>query len=343
MIFDRLRAAGVLGMNARNAEFISRWNPRRLFPLVDDKLRTKQLAEKAGIAVPPLYGVVRAYHELHHLLAKLAEYQDFVVKPAHGSGGNGILVISGRAGQRLVKASGHEISYEDLEYHVSNALSGMYSLGGQPDAAMLEYRVAFDPLFENVAYRGVPDIRTLVYRGVPLMAMVRLPTRASDGRANLHQGAVGAGIDLGSGRTHHAVFRDHPLESHPDTGKPLAGLSIPGWEKLLDLASRCYDLTGLGYLGVDVVLDGRYGPMMLELNARPGISIQLANGHGLLPRLGEVDRWLASHKTQPPVPDRVAFARDRFGEPAPPPPLDVEPKRPKRKPKPDVPEQPKLF
>ena len=202
MIYRELRERGVLSMNARNADLIERWNPRRLFPLVDDKLRTKQLAEQAGIAVPPLYGVVRAYHEVHDLYALLADHQDFVVKPAHGSGGNGILVISGRRGQSLVKASGQEISFEDLEFHVSNALSGMYSLGGHPDAAMLEYRVAFDPLFEPVAFRGVPDIRTVVFRGVPVMAMVRLPTMASGGRANLHQGAVGGGHRPGRGAHH---------------------------------------------------------------------------------------------------------------------------------------------
>ena len=312
MIFRGLRERGVLGINARNADLISRWNERRNFPLVDDKLRTKRLAEKAGIAVPPLYGVVRAYHELKHLRDRLADYDEFVIKPAHGSGGNGILVISDRYGDRLVKASGEVINAEDVEYHVSNALSGMYSLGGQPDAAMIEYRVAFDPLFEDVAFRGVPDIRTLVYRGVPVMAMVRMPTRASDGRANLHQGAVGAGIDLATGTTTRAVCRERKVEAHPDTGKALAGLRIPGWGPLLDLAARCHDLTDLGYLGVDVVLDATYGPMMLELNARPGISIQTANDEGLRPRLEQVDRWLDS-RGDPPVADRVAFARDHFG------------------------------
>ena len=57
-------AKGVLGMNARNAHYISRLNPRSHYPLVDDKLRTKRLAESAGIAVPPLYGVIRENHEL---------------------------------------------------------------------------------------------------------------------------------------------------------------------------------------------------------------------------------------------------------------------------------------
>jgi alpha-L-glutamate ligase-like protein len=307
-----LATKGVLGMNARNAHYISRLNPRHRYPLVDDKVLTKRLAEGVGIAVPPLYGVVRENHELRELRARLAGYADFVIKPAHGSGGNGILVIGGRAGERLVKSSGQEIAVDDLEYHVSNILSGMYSLGGHPDTAMIEYRVAFDPLFEHVAYRGVPDIRTLVFRGVPVMAMVRLPTLASGGRANLHQGAVGAGIDLASGRTTNAVYRNGIVTTHPDTDHPLAGLQIPNWTRLLDLAARCHDLTSLGYLGVDVVLDAHYGPLMLELNARPGISIQIANRAGLRHRLDTAERWLDSQPAFPTVEERVVFARDHF-------------------------------
>lgn len=307
-----LTAKGVLGMNARNAHYISRLNPRSHYPLVDDKLRTKRLAEGAGIAVPPLYGVVRENHELSGIRSRLAGYADFVVKPAHGSGGNGILVVGERSGERLVKSSGQDITFEDLEFHIANVLSGMYSLGGHPDAAMIEYRVAFDPLFEDIAYRGVPDIRTLVFRGVPVMAMVRLPTRASDGRANLHQGAVGAGIDLASGRTTGAVYRNGIVTRHPDTDHVLAGLQIPNWTRLLDLAARCHDLTSLGYLGVDVVLDAHYGPLMLELNARPGISIQIANRAGLRHRLETAERWLDSSAVLPNVEERVAFARDHF-------------------------------
>ena len=38
----------------------------------------------------------------------------------------------------------------------------------------------------------------------------------------------------------------------------------------------------LGYVGVDIVLDANYGPMVLEANARPGLNIQIANNQGLL-------------------------------------------------------------
>lgn len=308
----KLRALGVIGINARNGDYVAPCNPRSLYPRVDNKLVTKQLALAAGIAVPALYGVIETNHGVRRLPELLAGHDDFVIKPAHGSGGEGIVVIEGRAGDFFRKASGTPVSMEDLKHHVTGILSGMYSLGGQPDHAMIEYRVRFDPLFEAITYHGVPDIRTIVYRGYPVMAMVRLPTRLSGGKANLHQGAVGAGIDLATGRTLEGTWHDRRIGVHPDTGVSIAGRVIPGWERLLSLAASCYELAGLGYLGVDVVLDAERGPLMLELNARPGLGIQIANGIGLRGNLEAVDRELGDREP-PPVEDRVAFTQQCLG------------------------------
>ncbi len=311
--FAALERRGVLGMNARNARYISVYNPRRLYPLVDDKVRTKTLAIEAGIAVPELYGIVGAAHQVRHVHALVRERESFVVKPARGAGGNGILVIVGRRGDRYLKANGQLLDPGDLEYHVSNVLSGMYSLGGRSDAAILEYRVRFDPLFEPITFQGVPDIRTVVFRGVPVMAMVRLPTRRSDGRANLHQGAVGAGVNLSTGRTLSGVMQDRLVGEHPDTYQPIAGHAIPGWDDLLERAARCFELTGLGYLGVDMVLDEDLGPLVLELNARPGISIQIANRAGLVPRLEAVEGLYRERGERWTPGERVHMARVLFG------------------------------
>ncbi|MCW5598958.1 MAG: alpha-L-glutamate ligase-like protein [Nitrosomonas sp.] len=286
----KLKQAGVVGINRRNADYILRYNQRALYPLVDDKLHTKRLAIAAGIAVPDLYGVIEIEHDIASLPEIVRGHQDFVIKPAHGSGGNGIAVIVGRINNRYQYNNGNLLTEEELEYHISNILSGMYSLGGQPDQALIEYRVKFDPIFEPISYRGVPDIRTIVFRGIPVAAMVRLPTRMSDGKANLHQGAVGAGIDLTTGCTTRAVWQNRPVEHHPDTGASISGFQIPHWNKLLTLAAQCYELVGLGYLGVDVVLDQKLGPLVLELNARPGLSIQIANGQGIQKRLEYIDR-----------------------------------------------------
>ncbi|NJN50564.1 MAG: alpha-L-glutamate ligase-like protein [Gammaproteobacteria bacterium] len=280
---------GVLGMNARNVAYIARYNERSRYPLVDDKLKTKMIVRKAGVTVPELMQVIATQHEIEAIDAVLAKYDKFVIKPAQGSGGKGILVIVGKDGDHFVKASGARLTKADVKRDLSNILSGLYSLGGKPDVAFVESLVVADKTFEHISYEGVPDIRIIVFKGYPVMGMLRLATKESDGKANLHQGAVGVGLDLGTGRSIAAVQHNRPIARHPDTDHPLADINVPHWRALLTLAARCYDVTRLGYLGADFVLDVHHGPMLLELNARPGLSIQIANNEGLRPRLRAVE------------------------------------------------------
>lgn len=308
----KLRADGVLGLNERNADFIMRLNPRRLYPRVDDKSITKQLALAAGMAVPDLYGMVQNQREVRNFRAIVAEHHSFVVKPAQGSGGDGILVVTGRSQRRRNSfrlSSGLLISEAEIQHHISNIVGGQYSLSGNPDKALIEYCVRFDPTFEEVSYQGVPDVRIIVYRGYPAMAMVRLPTRASDGKANLHQGAVGAGVDMSSGETLTGVLQNEIIEEHPDTGALIAGLLIPQWDFILQSAARGFEVTGLGYLGVDIVIDRDRGPLILEMNARPGLNIQIANCTGLAKRVARIDKI---HKTTTNPDDRARISRREF-------------------------------
>jgi alpha-L-glutamate ligase-like protein len=219
------------------------------------------------------------------------------------------MVISGRHKERYRKVNGLLITQEDLDHHVSNALSGLYSLGGHPDKVFIEYRVQFDPIFEAISFQGVPDIRIIVFLGVPVMAMVRLPTRMSDGKANLHLGAIGAGINLRTGKTLSGVWQNEIVTEHPDTEHSITDVQVPEWDKILNLAARSYELTGLGYQGVDLVLDKSKGPLLLELNARPGLNIQIANDGGLLKRLQLAEQHAPSLKT---VEDRITFSKQHF-------------------------------
>lgn len=304
-----IRKTGVLGMNRRNLEFIFGYNPRKLYPLVDDKLQTKRLAQEAGIAIPPLYKVITIQHEIRQLASVLAPYPDFVIKPAQGSGGDGILIIESHRDQRYRKVNGEILNLYELQHHVSSILGGLYSLGGHADSALFEYRIRFDPVFSAITYQGVPDIRIIVFRGVPVMAMLRLPTRQSQGKANLHQGAIGAGINIATGQTNMAVIANQHIDEHPETGSRLEGVTVPHWQSILVTAARCYELTGMGYLGADFVLDRDKGPLLLELNARPGLNIQIANHAGLLPRLRQVQAL----SPLPPNPEeRVAYAREQL-------------------------------
>ncbi|MCG6118397.1 MAG: alpha-L-glutamate ligase-like protein [Aquimonas sp.] len=311
-IAKRLRQIGLIGLGRRNAEFILTYNQRRYYPRVDDKLITKNLAIEAGLPVPELYAVVREEHEIRELHARIAHHEQFVVKPAHGSGGDGILVISGRRGDKYRRSNGNLMGREEFEHHLSNGLSGLFSLGGHPDHLLVEYCVQFDPIFDRVSYKGVPDVRIIVFFGYPVMAMIRLPTRLSDGKANLHQGAIGVGIDIPTGMTRRGVWGTEPVREHPDTEHSIVGLQIPHWDALLDMASRCYEVSQLGYIGVDFVLDRDRGPLILELNARPGLAIQIANGNGLLPRLRRIEALKADGALSSNPAERAAFARQHF-------------------------------
>ncbi len=310
MAFKQLRTAGVLGMNRRNAEYIMRYNPRQAFPLVDDKVLTKRLAESHDLPTPPLYLVIEHHGDISGLSAALSDRREFVVKPARGAAGSGIVLIVDRNAEGYVKSSGEVITLEDLAYHISGILSGIYSLAGLEDRAIIEGLIHPDPVFAAVTYRGIPDIRIVVYQTVPVMAMVRLPTRASDGKANIHLGALGAGIDIGTGKTLTAVHRSDVVTHHPDTGNAIEGIVVPYWNQMLLMAAQAPDMTGLGYLGVDIIIDRDRGPVLLELNARPGLAVQLANRGGLWARLKQIDKAPPDIFATPET--RVAWAMERF-------------------------------
>ncbi|MBX7535120.1 alpha-L-glutamate ligase-like protein [Qipengyuania sp. GH1] len=290
---DRLRkfsADGLVGINARNCNYVYPLNERRLLPIVDSKILTKTAAASVDVPTPEMLGVIETTSDARRIEEIIGDREDFVVKPARGAQGNGILVINGRTpegGWR--KASGKPMSTAKLLYFIRNVVSGMYSKNAIADRALIEERVIFADVFDHVSASGVPDIRIIVYKGVPFMAMVRLPTTQSDGKANLHKGGVGIGVDIETGVTTTAVHKNRTVTRHPDTFEELAGIQIPGWDDMLQMAARCYDAVPLGYLGVDIVIDARKGPLLLELNARPGLSVQMANQQGIINALNKID------------------------------------------------------
>ena len=286
---SELEASGILGINRRNGGYVLPCNPRGLYPRVDEKDLTKQICHERGIPVPETYAIIDRHGDIPKFLDLIGRREEFVVKPAAGSAGRGIMVIVRHNGFEFFSSSDEKTTLADMTYHLSAILSGLYSLAGQPDRAIIEQRIVRHAAFENIAVGGTPDIRIVLYRCVPVMAMVRLPTRASRGKANLHQGAAGAGIHLGTGRTFGGVCQDRAISLHPDTGRCIAGIEIPFWKDALTAAMNLADGLELGYLGVDFVVDAAQGPVVLEANARPGLNIQVANRAGLLPRLNFID------------------------------------------------------
>jgi alpha-L-glutamate ligase-like protein len=285
----RLRELGILSINRRNAEFILDHNPRALFPIVDDKLKMRDCCKRIGVPTPEVFAAVASFGKIKDLGTVLKDRADFVVKPNCGSGGRGILVVMGRQGQHFLRHNGDTITLDELRQHLSDILSGMYSLGGQPDVALLQERVRLHAAFEPISFKGIPDVRVVLYKSKPALAMLRLPTRASGGRANLHQGGIGAGIDLATGCTQHAVLYGKSTAVHTDTGASLLGVQVPFWPRVLEMSAKVAAAVGLGYVGLDIVIDARHGPLLLEANARPGLAIQMANGSGLWQKLKEID------------------------------------------------------
>jgi alpha-L-glutamate ligase-like protein len=281
----------VLGIDARNLKYIRPCNSKSSRLIADDKLLCKKILKKNDISVPGLIAKIKNYEELENFdWASLPD--SFALKPNRGLGGEGIIVVYGKkknSPDSWIKADGSLIAIDDLKTHIRNILDGSFSLSNTPDTAFFEERVTLLKLFKPYSYKGIPDIRIIVFNKVPVMAMLRLPTIASKGKANLQQGAIGVGIDLATGTTTTAVLgKSKIIEYVPGTRMLLSGIKIPFWLDILNLSVRTQEISGLGFLGVDVAIDKERGPIILELNARPGLSIQIANLSGLKERLERV-------------------------------------------------------
>lgn len=285
------KSAGVLGMNARNLEYVRPLNLRRSREIADDKLLSKRILKKNGLPVPGLIAKIRTQEELDAFDWNSLP-GSFALKPNRGFGGEGIIVVYGKKKNRdnaWIKANGSVITEDDLKAHIRNILDGSFSLTNTPDTAFFEERLTLLKLFKPYAYKGIPDIRVIVFNKVPVMAMLRLPTKASDGKANLQQGAIGVGIDMATGTTTTAVLgKSYIIEHVPKTRLALSGIRIPYWKDILRIAVESQQVSGLGFLGADIAIDRERGPVVLELNARPGLSIQVANLSGLKSRLNRI-------------------------------------------------------
>ena len=299
---------GLLGMNARNLAYIRPNNLKNAIHLADNKLRSKELLFKAGIPVPKIYGIIKSRKDLE--LFKWADLpKSFVLKPNHGGGGEGIKIIFGqRKDQSWVSTEGKTVTIRDLQNHIMDIFEGFYSLSGVSDIAFFEERIQLSKTLKPYSYKGIPDIRVIVYNKVPVMAMLRLPTKESGGKANLHLGGIGLGVDIATGITTNAVMRDQLIEKTPDTKLKLSGIKIPYWKDILEIAIKCQEASRVGYIGVDIAIDKERGPVVLEINAHAGLSIQIANLSPLKYRLQKVGDLKVKNEAH-----GIRIAQDLFG------------------------------
>ena len=284
-----MKLTSILGLNARSQLFAYRYNSRRGKNIADSKIQTAGVLKRAGVPHPRIYKILRDPSGITTFDWNTLPDR-FALKPSRGLGGAGIIVVK----KRLVDGGWlttqkERITEGDLKLHALDILEGAYSMGNIPDVAFVQEYVGRHPVFRRWAYRGTPDIRVIIFNKVPVMAMLRLPTKESGGRANLHQGAIGVGVDIATGITTKAIWHGDQIVFKPGTTRKLRGLKIPNWNQVLETAVNAQIASHLGYIGVDMVLHPDKGPMVLEMNAQPGLQIQLANMEGLRRRLERVD------------------------------------------------------
>src|SRR4030043_26171 len=286
-----MKCSSILGLNSRSQLFSYKYNSRAAKKNADSKIQTARILKRAGVATPELISKFKNPYDINKFSWESLP-NAFALKPSRGLGGEGIIIVKKRCpGEEgfYITTQRKKVKVSDLKLHVLDILEGAYSMGNAPDVAFIQEYVGRHKVFRKYAFRGTPDIRVIVFNKVPVIAMLRLPTKESGGRANLHQGAIGVGIDIATGITTRALWHGSYIRYKPETKRKLHGIKIPYWDKVLETAVKAQIASGLGYLGADIVLHPEKGPMVLELNAQPGLQIQLANRVGLRRRLDKVE------------------------------------------------------
>jgi alpha-L-glutamate ligase-like protein len=276
----------VLGRNERYLKYIRPYNRKKAIRIADNKVLSKLILAKNNIPVPKKIKLISNRSQLNSFNFDLLP-KSFVIKPVRGVRGGGVEIFYNRDKQgRWIRADRSRMNINDLKSYMQDILDGKYSLFNQPDKVLIEERVRPHKNFKPYIYKGTPDIRIIVSNKIPIMSYVRLPTKESNGKANLDLGAIGAGIDIAVGKTTDAIIgKSTSIEYVPGTRLPLSGIRIPYWNKILKYAVEASKVTGLGFAAIDFLIDQDLGPLIVELNARPGLSIQLANQDGLRWRL----------------------------------------------------------
>ena len=280
-LFNRINR-NVYGMNRRNRELVLTENSHGAIDLANDKIGTKNALHGVGVPVPQSIAEISTYREIPKAFARLVERGDgFVMKPSRGCQGRGVTLFSRALSDQVCPLHGAPWTPREFAYQVSRILAGEFTSARPVDRVILEEKINPDRDWIVPELPGPPDLRIIVYKGIPVLCMARLPTIASEGRANLHKGGVGLGIDLVTCRSTNAILKEKRIQFHPDSGQDLIGREVVGLKDCMRIAALCAKGVPLGYMGVDIIRDRTRGPVVIEVNARPGLAIQLANRVGI--------------------------------------------------------------
>lgn len=279
-----------LGINNRNVGYVFPSNPRKYYRLADDKVKAKEIMESNGIPCAKTYAVIEKVGDIPKVWNEMQQYNILAVKPANGSGGEGIKIMRRDDSGNWI--SGGEIMNQDAIFlFLANIIMGFYSLGTN-DRVLIEECIIPHDCFTSIYPKGVADLRIILFHEQIVMGMLRVPTDQSDGKANLHQGGMGIGVDLETGCMTQGYIQGNYYDQHPDSNAQITGVEIPFWKQIKGLSLLTAKHFPLKYLGVDIVIDETKGPLIMEVNVRPGLGIQMVNKTGLKPILEKIEKKL---------------------------------------------------
>lgn len=296
------RFSDIMGLNARE-QYISQLNSPEAFTLADDKIYSREILAQHNIPVPAIHALISDRFQAKNFdFEKLPK--SFVIKPSQGSRGRGILVLKRYKKGVYQKPDRTFVTHRQIIKQCISILEGYHSLSAT-DTVIIEEILEVSSDFSDICTIGLPDIRVIVVNLVPLMAMLRLPTLESEGKANLHAGALCFGIDMRTGRLFHGISNEGEIT----LDAKLRNFVIPEWDRILEVAAECQEASRIGYVGADITLDKNIGPVVIELNAQPGLGIQNANDAPLRKRLERV-----RHIKVKNVQEGVKLAKELFGQ-----------------------------
>ncbi len=280
----------LLGQNARNLNYIKGYNTKIAKKLADSKLKTKEFLKINSVAIPETISILENVFDLSEsIFEKLTP--PFVVKPNGWFWWKWILIISKISSDWNYITNDEKIfSKTKLLDHFRDILDWFYSLSWNRDKVLIEKKIELDEEIELLWKYWLPDIRIVVFNMVPVMAMLRVPTQLSNGKANIHAWACWVWIDIWTWKLTYITSYSKIIKSIPWIWD-VRWLRLPWWDKALALAVKAQQITKIWYLWCDIVLDKSKWPLVLELNIRPWLEVQMANLSALKDRLKKVE-WI---------------------------------------------------
>lgn len=277
----------ILWQNARNLNYIWEYNDSLSKKLRDSKIKTKEFLSSKWIRVSESIAVLKTHKELEDFDLNSLPLP-FVVKPNAWYWWKWIIIFIKKDDEWNFISNDNQIfSIKDFKKHLSDILDWFFSLSWSRDKIIFERKLSLDKSIELLWKYWLPDIRVIVFNSIPVIAMLRVPTKNSKWKANLHMWACGLWIDIWSWKITYITQFKKMIKSVPWIWD-VRWIEIPNWDDILKLAVKVQQVTNIWYVWCDIVLDDTFWPLLLEMNVRPGLEVQVANKIPLLERLKKV-------------------------------------------------------